>query len=418
MRARVGIEAVGLAVPHRYIEIEDLATARGVDPKKYTVGLGARQMAVAEPGEDTVALAATAAARVLAQGVRREEIGMLAVGTETGVDHSKPVASFVHGLLQLPANVRTFDVQHACFGGTAALMSAVEWIASGVGAGRRALVICADLARYGARTAGEPTQGGGAVALLVSAQPEVLELDLGLSGNHSAHVHDFWRPIGSRDALVDGHYSVECYLQAVSGAYRTWRQKAVASEVLRSGTEVPSEQLSRLIFHVPFCKMARKAHAQVRRVDLEDRLGRKLELQEEEVEATAAAESFRQQVEPSLDLCARIGNAYTAALYLGLTGLLQSQAEMLVGQRLGFFSYGSGCSSEFFSGVVGKNASARMAATAADALLDRRERVSIDEYERILALPSDAVLQGKAPEGEFRFAGVQENRRVYSGGSH
>jgi hypothetical protein len=44
--------------------------------------------------------------------------------------------------------------------------------------------------------------------MLVSDNPEVLELDRGLNGVSSAHVHDFWRPIGRRDAVVDGHYAV------------------------------------------------------------------------------------------------------------------------------------------------------------------------------------------------------------------
>ena len=65
MRLRVGIDSLGIAVPRRYVDIEDLATARGVPPAKYTSGLGAREMAIAEPGEDTVSLAAAAARRAL-----------------------------------------------------------------------------------------------------------------------------------------------------------------------------------------------------------------------------------------------------------------------------------------------------------------------------------------------------------------
>ena len=126
MKRHVGIEAMGLAIPARYIDIEDLARARGVDPAKYTSGLGALEMAVADPGEDTVALAATAAGRLLRQNdVDPAQIGMLVVGTETGVDHSKTVASHVQGLLGLPRAMRTFDVQHACYGGTAGLMALV-----------------------------------------------------------------------------------------------------------------------------------------------------------------------------------------------------------------------------------------------------------------------------------------------------
>jgi len=164
---KIGIDALAISVPRRFVDMEDLARARGVDPAKYTLGLGAKEMAVAEPGEDTVALAAQAAHRVL-EGRDRGELGMLVVGTETGVDHSKPVASFVQGLLALPRTMRTFDTQHACYGGTAALMAACDWIASGNADGRSALVICSDIARYGLGTAGEPTQGGAAVAMLVT----------------------------------------------------------------------------------------------------------------------------------------------------------------------------------------------------------------------------------------------------------
>src|SRR5262245_26653369 len=210
MKNRIGIHAVGLAIPRRYVDMTELARARGVEPGKYLNGIGAREMAVAEPGEDTVALAALAARRALDAGaVSRGDLGMIIVGTETGVDHSKAVASYVHGLLQLPSAMRVYDTQHACYGGTAGLMAAVEWIASGAADGRAALVICSDIARYGLGTAGEPTQGAGAVAMVVSMQPALLELDIGISGTASAHVHDFWRPLGRREAQVDGHYSVQ-----------------------------------------------------------------------------------------------------------------------------------------------------------------------------------------------------------------
>lgn len=401
MRIRIGIESMGVAVPRRYVDIEDLARARGVDPAKYTLGLGAREMAVAEPGEDTVALAATAARRAL-DGIDPGSIGLLVVGTETGVDHSKPVASFVHGLLGLPPAMRVYDTQHACYGGTAGLMAAVEWIAAG--SGRNALVICSDIARYGVSTAGEPTQGAGAIAMVISSNPSILELDVGISGAWSAHVHDFWRPLGQREAQVDGHFSVQCYLDALAGAYRGWKQRAVARELVRRDGLV-SERLARICYHVPFCKMARKAHVQVRRCDLDDSggVGR---------EDGDADRSFREQVEPSLGLCARVGNVYTGSLYFGLAGLLDHQAASLAGQRIGLFSYGSGCTSEFFSGVVAPRAAERIAAARLDEVLGARERISIAEYERLMSITAPL---GEPPStGTFRFTGVADHRRQYT----
>ncbi|HEY0483059.1 MAG TPA: hydroxymethylglutaryl-CoA synthase [Kofleriaceae bacterium] len=412
MKPRIGIHALGVAIPRRYIDMEDLAHARGVPPDKYLHGLGAREMAIAEPGEDTVALAALAARRALAASeISRQRLGMLVVGTETGVDHSKPVASFVHGLLDLPAAMRVYDCQHACYGGTAGLMAAVEWIASGAADGRAALVVCSDIARYGVATPGEPTQGAGAIAMVVSTNPALLELDVGISGAASTHVHDFWRPLGLREAQVDGHYSVQCYLDAVATAYRGWRQRAIERELIR-GDGLASEQLARLCYHVPFCKMARKAHLHLRRCDLDD-AGASWDAAAED----QAAAAFRRQVEPSLGLCARIGNIYTGSLYLGIAGLLHAQAASLVGERIGLFSYGSGCTSEFFSGVVAPRAAEQIAAANLAELLAARERISIAEYERIMALPPTTPLARRAGhefDGNFRFVGVTNHQRQYA----
>src|SRR5262249_20102690 len=158
----------------------------------------------------------------------------------------------------------------------------------------------ADVARYGLNSAGEPTQGAAAVAMLVSEQPDLLVLDLGLSGASSFDVFDFWRPLGRREALVDGHYSINCYLEALAGAYRGWRERALATERVCFGAMLPSAQLSRVLYHVPFCKMARKAHAQVRLCDLLDAPGGAAGPKEALEELSRSAESYGQQVEPSL----------------------------------------------------------------------------------------------------------------------
>jgi hydroxymethylglutaryl-CoA synthase len=416
MKQQVGIESIAVAVPRRYIDLADLARARGVDPAKYTQGLGGLEMAVAEPGEDTAALAASAVAKLIAnRGLDPARIGMLVVGTETGVDHSKAVASYVQGMLRLPRTMRTFDCQHACYGGTAALNAVSEWIASGAGAGQVGIAVCSDIARYGLNTAGEPTQGAGAVAMLVSEAPDLLALDLGVGGTFSMDVHDFWRPLGRREAVVDGHYSIQCYLEAVSGSYRGWRARALGRDLIRSGG-LPSEQLARIAYHVPFCKMAKKAHAQIRRCDLEDRAGKPLDAAQEDEETPRAAASFETQVAPSLGMSARIGNIYTGSLYLSIASLLHKEATLLAGKRIGLFSYGSGCVSEFFSGVVGQRAPAAIGQAGLDRVLSDRERIGIEEYTRILETAPDRPWGTPAPQSAFRYAGTVDFRRTYARG--
>ncbi|HZH17686.1 MAG TPA: hydroxymethylglutaryl-CoA synthase, partial [Archangium sp.] len=150
---QAGLESLGIAVPPTYVELAELAKARGVAPGKYVDGLGVTRMAVPLVEEDTVTLAARAARMAMeAAGCSPEDVGMLVVGTETAVDHSKPVSSYVQGLLGLSTRCRVFETKHACYGGTAALLLAMDWVRSGSAQGKKALIICSDIARYGVGT--------------------------------------------------------------------------------------------------------------------------------------------------------------------------------------------------------------------------------------------------------------------------
>ncbi|HSP81862.1 MAG TPA: hydroxymethylglutaryl-CoA synthase, partial [Myxococcaceae bacterium] len=219
-----------------------------------------------------------------------------------------------------------------------------------------------------------------------------------------------------REALVDGHYSINCYLEALSGAYRGWRERALEKEVVRWGDTLPGEQLARILYHVPFCKMARKAHTQLRLCDLEDAPGTTTSLEARE-EAAKSPASYEAQVASSLVLSARVGNVYTASLYLALAGLLHGEAAALAGKRVGLLSYGSGCCAEFFSGVVGEGAAARMARADVDGVMAARERITIEEYERLMGLASDAPEPVEPAPGTFRLAEIRDGRRCYVGGA-
>ena len=60
------------------------------------------------------------------------------------------------------------DSMNACYGGTAALFNAVNWVESRAWDGRLALVVAADIAMYAAGPA-RPSGGCGAIAILVGA---------------------------------------------------------------------------------------------------------------------------------------------------------------------------------------------------------------------------------------------------------
>jgi hydroxymethylglutaryl-CoA synthase len=395
----IGIDAIALAVPEGFVELEDLANARGVAPGKFIDGLGVRRMAVARAHEDPVALAANASRRLFATAqIDPEKIGLCIVGTETAVDHSKPVAAYLHRLLGLPQRCRVFEAKHACFGGTAGLLNAVDWIASGSARGRQALVVCTDVARYALHSPGEPTQGAGAVAMIISENPRLLELEPGINGSYAQDVNDFWRPLYSKEAVVDGHHSVQCYLDALSGAYQAWQ------EVSREAGYHPSS-IVRRCYHVPYGKMAKKAHRHCMTL-------------EGKTDAQADA-SFAEEVAVSLDLPSQIGNIYTGSLYLALASLLHAEAGELEGKRIGLFSYGSGCAAEFFAGRVVAGAGKFVDELKLAEPLANRRCYTIPEYEAIRNADHEGdrlPLNGhdlELPAGAVAFLGVDGEKRVY-----
>jgi hydroxymethylglutaryl-CoA synthase len=403
----VGIERIAAYVPSYALSLHDLAHARNVPPEKMTAGLGVHEMAIAAPCEDVVTLAASAGLRCLRRaGVDAGEIGMLLLATETGVDHSKPVGIFVHELLGIGRHCRVYELKHACYAGTAALMTAADWVRAGVGRRRKALVIASDIARYELRSPGEPTQGAGAVAMLVGNEPRVLALEPD-SGTYAANVYDFWRPFGRREALVDGKFSVECYLDALAGAftqYRALERPHLAPE------EALSDRLARLLYHTPFPKMASKAHRRL--IELDWRAaGQRFAKAEPTLDESIAA-SFRELAAPGIEAVSHIGNTYTASLYLCLAGIVEREARALAGRRLGLFSYGSGCCAEFFTGTVPNGVE-----SAADAglrqLLNTRTMIDVAEYERLMTSGEAGGEPPPAFAGEFVFNGVRNDRREY-----
>jgi hydroxymethylglutaryl-CoA synthase len=406
-KPQVGLDALGIAVPSLTLELTKLAAARGIEPGKFLDGLGVTRMSIPPLDEDTVTLAARAGKQALEQGgIDPNDIGLLVVGTETAVDHSKPVASYVQGILGLPKGCRVFETKHACYGATAGLQNALDWIRAGSNDGKKALVIGADIARYGLKTPGEPTQGAGAVAMVLSESPRLIAFDHGLVGTYANDVLDFWRPLYSKDAVVDGHYSVGCYLDALEGAYRAYREKAErpGAAATAGGGEHAffSDRFAAIAYHVPYGKMASKAHRHLRAVD-----------------GDGAATTYAEQVAPSLVYPRQVGNIYTGSLYLALASLLAEDPRDLAGQSIGLFSYGSGSCAEFWSGTVQLGAQARVRSSGWSQLIESQRRLEIPEYEEILNAREAIDNRPHTPHtdgngAEARYLGVQEHRRMYS----
>lgn len=351
MMTRAGISSIGLHLPSRGMRVEELASLRAVDPNKYTTGLGCREMALCAPNEDVSTLAIEAARRALSRWHGDvSSIGLLAVGTESALDMSRPLSAWVADGLGLRGALRSYEVKHACYGGTVALRQALEWKLSGAAPGKAALVIATDVALYAENDPGEPTQGAGAVAMIVDDDARVAVIDP-VSHAHSEPAFDFWRPVGQAFPSVDGPLSLDCYKRATERCFAQLAAGASLDRVL--------EGHAALAFHVPFPKMVRKAF-----VHLGESHG---------VTAERIEQLWKSKVEPTMAWNLASGNAYTAALWIAVARALAGRA---VGETVTAFSYGSGFGSELL--VLRAREAAAAAAWAGDVEKDLAARTMLD----------------------------------------
>ncbi|HAR64969.1 MAG TPA: hydroxymethylglutaryl-CoA synthase [Lentisphaeria bacterium] len=386
-RLSVGIDAIDFYTPHYYLPLSKIAEQRGLPADHYERALGQSRMAVPAPGEDIVTMAANAGRGVLSQ-LDPATVTQLFLGTESGIDQSKAAAAYVHGLLRLSSRCRVCEFKQACYGGTAALQLALAHVRQNPD--QAALVLTADVARYGLGSAGEATQGGGAVALLIKANPRLVEIGPE-AGYYTEDVMDFWRPNYRDEALVDGKASVRVYIKSLLNAFQHFHEQ--------TGLEPAS--FDTFCYHLPFSRMAEMAHQKLTKARKQ----------------LVPAETVRELLAPSLYYNQQTGNSYAASLYVALTSLLDLRDD-LDGARLGLFSYGSGCMAEFFHGQVVPGYRAVLGHARRTAMLTARAELPPEQYKEFYSfqLPTDGS-KGTTPEyktGDFRLTGIADHQRQYA----
>ncbi|WP_421775817.1 hydroxymethylglutaryl-CoA synthase [Gardnerella sp. KA00288] len=418
----VGIDRISFATPHYYLNLTDLANARGIDPNKFTIGIGQSEQSVPPNHQDIVTLAAQAALPLLPH-IDSNRLKMLIVGTESGVDASKSSALYVQNLLKLTPWVRSIEVKEACYGGTAALMMACDYVRAHAEKDPQVLVIASDIARYGLATPGEVTQGAGAVAMLVSANPHVLKINDD-SVVKSADIQDFWRPVYQDTALARGKFSTEQYIEFFCDVW----QKYCAQN------DCNFNDFAGLCFHLPYTKMGLKA--------LKAAMDSCDNTCEDSCDNSNLSESSRNRLlsryETSTKYSRRVGNIYTGSLYLGLLSLLELDGLELdrlepdgyahenselpplkSGDKIGLFSYGSGAVGEFFSATLVPGFKDALFAREHADMLDSRVRLSVADYEAMFSsvapyAPEDFVSDTSHRErANFFLDGISSQERHY-----
>ncbi|BFZ00092.1 hypothetical protein BsWGS_03130 [Bradybaena similaris] len=409
----VGIIALEIYFPSQYVDQSQLETFDGVSAGKYTIGLGQSKMGFCSDREDINSLCLTVVQKLLEKNdINYKDIGRLEVGTETIIDKSKSTKTVLMQLFEESGNtdIEGVDTTNACYGGTAALFNAINWVESSSWDGRYALVVAGDIAVYATGNA-RCTGGAGAVAILVGPEAPLV-FDRGVRSSHMQHAYDFYKPdMASEYPVVDGKLSIQCYLHALDMCYDRYTTKAIAAGLRSDNTLDVGDAF---VFHSPYCKLVQKSFARLllndflrdKNPDFTGRYAlleafRDVKLEEtyfdrsvENAVMTASQPLFEAKTKPSLLVANQVGNMYTPSLYGGLCSFISGHTtESIVGKRVVFFSYGSGLASSMFSMKFSDNNAVRglldrLVSNLSDLKqrLDSRQCVPPEDFDKIMKL--------------------------------
>ena len=384
----VGIDVLRFYTSSYFLDLANLAVARGLPKDSFQKAIGQYRMSIVAPDEDIVTLGANAAYYAL-QGIDLNSIDTLFFATESGIDQSKAAGLFVHELLNLPSSIRVVELKQACYSATAALRMALSFLQCYPQ--KKILLIAADQARYELNSPGESSQGCGAIAMVLSANPRLLAIDQDYAV-HTQSVMDFWRPNYRNEAIVDGKASSRLYLHCLNTVWQRYTEQSH-----RQFTDHDY-----YCFHVPVARLVEKAYKHLIKIS----------------GCNYDQYSSDDNLQASLKYGRDNGNCYTASLYLALASLLDNISDNLTQKRIGFYSYGSGCVAEFFSGKIQDDYHTVINPAFHHQLFAQREELSVDDYQNFYHFnyPTNGSYQElpRYSKSLFRLAGFDNHKRIYS----
>ena len=443
---QVGIDSIHFDIPRLYLPIEDLAVNRHIEPDKLIKGLGLQRMSFPDVHQDAVTFAANAVLKLLKnENLKPQEISRIYVGTESSVDGSKPIGSYIVGLLEQIYGVRSFancdvvDLTFACIGAVDALQNCVDYIR--LNPDRKALVVATDVAKYDLGSTGEYTQGSGAVALLVTANPRVLNMGFEY-GVSTESVFDFFKPIRYIDKkevisadgnpewqsvleteigiykeqpVFDGQYSNECYVNRVKDAYVQYK------EVSKQQDKIVFDNWLAIQMHLPYCYQGRRMFVELFAMEKSELLEKQAgETSKEKLKALAKSIEYKalvdEKIYPSEIASGKVGNIYTGSIFMGLLSTLSYHVQKkneITGKKIGFFAYGSGSKSKVFEAEVAQNWQKAISGIQLFETLEQTVAIDFETYEKLhkKELKTSVI----TPENEFSKAYIEKENPVLLG---
>lgn len=402
----IGIDSIGFYAPRNYLSIHELAQIRHVDPDKYEKGLMLKEMRFPDIGEDIVSLSLKAGYNAITRGnINPRTIDAIFVGTETMTYAVKSVSNILAQLLGVSVNSMTQDVYNACAGATLALINAIALIEKGVI--KKALVVGSDISTYNIGSPGEPTQGAGAIAMVISKNPRVATFSRKF-GMISGNVNDFFRSAHEETPTVFGKYSQESYINFQLGAYDDLTKHIGDFYADYYTLHAPYSKLSlKAMQHIIIKRWVKKINnlLKIDRNQIKTSLKRKLEdlvknirivpeflslklkhsgfaLNHIDTMRRWTHNNIKSKMVPQLIVPMHFGNMYSASVWAQIFYILENLA--LRDEKIYFGSYGSGATC--ISGLLKVQPYYMQIVKTKPRVIDFfkiKERKSVFEYEQI-----------------------------------
>ena len=413
---KIGIDAISFDIPKIYLPINDLAVARNIEPAKLEKGLGLLRMAFPDVHQDVVVFAANALRKLIRQeNLEPKDISRIYVATESGVDSSKPIGSYLLSLMEDEfgdgsfEHCDTVEMTFACIGGVDAMHNSLDFVR--INPDKKAIVISTDLAKYDLYSTGEYTQGAGAVAVLLSANPRIITIDNHI-GVSAKGVFDFFKPkrtltkkevtgqdgnpewfgvleneisIAKDQPVFDGQYSNTCYQDRIRGAY--FDLKNILGE---KGTLY--KNWTNIVVHLPYSFQGRRMFAEIYALDseLKNTLSDDLQLYAEKIKEIGKSDDYKafaaEKFAPAEAASSDIGNMYSGSIFMALLSTLyfhHAKDNEIKGGKLGFLAYGSGAKSKAFEGLIEEGWKAQISKTQLFEVLEQAKPIDIKTYDAL-----------------------------------
>ena len=466
---KVGIHSASFYFPSIYVDIKDLALRRNIEYQKLSKGLGLNKMSFPDCDEDSASFAANALIKLIdSNNINPKEIGRIYLGTESSIDSSKPTISYAVEIVEeilkgshgknCFKNTDIVDLTFACVGGVDAQQNCLDWVRNEKQ--RKAIVIASDQAKYELGSTGEYTQGSGAVAFLITEEPDLLEI-LDTWGIATKGVGDFFKPrrtynkidlfkeasrllskevddelllkilessnskfwsnsnskveVFKEEPIFDGKFSNECYQERILDALNHYENQEKTDFFSSS---------QYLIFHLPYAYHGRriifkKWLSWITKNGEVDQLYKEIGNESDEklfVKKASKSKLYldfvKNKIIPGEIASSQIGNMYSASIFMSLlslfTNAFKNQIE-ITNNIVGFISYGSGSKAKVFKGIVQSGWKEQIKGLKLFEILESRKKIKIETYEKLhknqisnpLTSDKNVVKLSKIGSGEF-----------------